>query len=143
VRLEKYATTNKAGRTLQVFYKDDNLRKIDKLVCLHNDTWWAVKTSKKFGRAVLLEPRPHVHDYNILEPESPKDEPTILDLGTIGDALPTPVDNTMFPSFDEEDNVDKELVHTDPETDKEDDPTNQQIRNSPIGGGINLFPYDI
>jgi hypothetical protein len=143
VRLEKHTTMNKVGRTLQVFYKDDNLQRIDGPVCLHNNTWWGVKASKITERAILLEPLPHVHDYDTPEPEDPAEEPAILDLGTIRDALPTPVDNTMFLSFDEEDNADKESVHTDPETDKEDDPTNQQIHNSPIGGGINLFPYDI
>jgi hypothetical protein len=94
-RLEKYATKNKSGRTIQVLYKDDNLRKIDGPICLHNDTWWAVKTSKKTGKAILLEPLPHVHDYDISEPEGPEDETAILDLGTIGDALPTPIEKTQ------------------------------------------------
>jgi hypothetical protein len=142
-RLEKYASANKSGRTLQVLYRDDKLRKINGPVCLYENTWWAVKTSKRTGKVILQEPIPYAHNYDIPEPKDAEEELGALDLGAIGDALPTPTDNTAFPSFDEEDNADKESVHADPETDREDDPTDQQICNSPIDGGKNLFPYDI
>jgi hypothetical protein len=160
-RLEKYTTANKIGRVLQVLYRDDNLQKINGPVCIHNDTWWVVRVAKTTERDIFIEPLPHVHEYNLPEPENPenkpatpegpKDEPTvlepeesaILDLGAIRDVLPTPTDETTFPLFDIEYHADEESVHMDPGTDKEDDPTDQQICNSPISGGTNLLPYNI